>query len=46
MNHIKSIEKGQKKINIKINEAALVKVIDNNVRMYIRYGLNQNNEMF
>ena len=43
INHIKSIKKGQKKINIKINEAALVKVIDNNVRMYIRYGLNQNN---
>ncbi len=43
INHIKSIKKGQKKINIKINEAALVKVTDNNVRMYIRYGLNQNN---
>ena len=43
INHIKSIKKGQKKINIKTNEAALVKVTDNNVRMYIRYGLNQNN---
>jgi hypothetical protein len=43
INHIKSIKKGQKKINIKINEAALVKVTDNNVRMYKRYGLNQNN---
>jgi hypothetical protein len=43
INHIKSIKKGQKKINTKINEAALVKVTDNNVRMYKRYGLNQNN---
>tara|TARA_B100000900_G_scaffold365537_1_gene340863 strand:- start:149 stop:1810 length:1662 start_codon:yes stop_codon:yes gene_type:complete len=43
MNHIKSIEKGQKKINIKFNEEALVRVNDSNVRRYIRYGLNQNN---
>ena len=43
MNHIKSIEKGQKKINIKFNDEVLVRVNDTNVKRYIRYGLNQNN---
>ena len=40
---IKSLKKGQKKINIKIDQAGLVTVNDTNTRRFIRYGLNQNN---
>ncbi len=43
IDQIKSIKKGQKKINLKINEAGLIIANDTNVRRYIRYGLNQNN---
>ena len=40
---VKSLKKGQDKIDIKLKEDCLVTVSDANVRRYIRYGLNQNN---
>ena len=39
---IKSLRKGQEKIDISLSEDCLVAVSDANVRRYIRYGLNQN----
>jgi hypothetical protein len=39
---IKSLRKGQEKIDISLREDCLVAVSDANVRRYIRYGLNQN----
>ena len=39
---VKSLKKGQDKIDIKLKEDCLVTVSDANVRRYIRYGLNQN----
>ena len=43
IDQIKFINKGQKKINLKMDEPCLVIVNDTTVRRYIRYGLNQNN---
>lgn len=43
IDHIKSIKKGQKKINLEIDKPSLITVKDTMVRRYIRYGLNQNN---
>jgi len=43
IDHIKSLKKGQKKINFKLNQKGLITVKDSTVRRYIRYGLNQNN---
>ena len=39
---IKSLRKGQEKIDISLREDCLVAVSDANVSRYIRYGLNQN----
>ena len=39
---IKSLRKGQEKIDISLREDCLVAVSDANLRRYIRYGLNQN----
>ena len=43
IDHISSLIKGQKKVNIKLEEGSLVSVNDTTVRRYIRFGLNQNN---
>ena len=43
IDEIPSLKKGQKKINISMDQAGLITVNDTTVRQYIRYGLNQNN---
>ena len=43
IDHINSLKKGQKKINLKMDKPSLITVKDTMVRRYIRYGLNQNN---
>jgi len=43
IDHIKSLKRGQKKINFQMNQRGLITVKDSTVRRYIRYGLNQNN---